>query len=114
MQVGPDIHLLYEGKFYLPDVLAEHKPRLFNDFNPEQGKGLSRIPPYHSGSVSAKTESCGSGSTTLFLRRKILIITANNKPVLDNPVIFYCIVKDLHATEKAFSLPEKNIQPCEA
>ncbi len=39
MQVGPDIHLLYEGKFYLPDVLAEHKPRLFKDFNPEQGKG---------------------------------------------------------------------------
>ncbi len=37
MQVGPDIHLLYEGKFYLPDVLAEHKPRLFKDFRLEQG-----------------------------------------------------------------------------
>jgi hypothetical protein len=50
MQVGPDIHLLYEGKFYLPDVLAEHKSRLFKDFNPEQGifwaHWLSRIPPH--------------------------------------------------------------------
>jgi hypothetical protein len=41
MQVGPDIHLLYEGNFYLPDVLAEHTHRLFKDFNPEQGKGLN-------------------------------------------------------------------------
>jgi hypothetical protein len=46
MQVGPDIHLLYEDKFYLPDVLAEHKHRLFKDFNPEQGKGLNKLYRY--------------------------------------------------------------------
>jgi hypothetical protein len=59
---------------------------------------------FHSG--SAKAKSSGSGSTTLFLRRKILKITANIVYWLKT-VIFYCIVKDFHATEKAFSPPEK-------
>ena len=36
-QVGPDIHLVYQGSFYRPDVLAEHRCRLFKDSAPELG-----------------------------------------------------------------------------
>ena len=35
-KVGPDVHLEYQGRFFLPDILPEHLERVFKNFNPEQ------------------------------------------------------------------------------
>ena len=35
-KVGPDIHLEYQGRFYLPDIQPEHLERVFKNFKPSQ------------------------------------------------------------------------------
>ena len=35
-KVGPDIHLEYQGRFYLPDIQPEHLERVFKHFKPTQ------------------------------------------------------------------------------
>merc|ERR1719480_390362 len=35
-KVGPDIHLEYQGRFYLPDIQPEHLERVFKQFKPGQ------------------------------------------------------------------------------
>ena len=35
-KVGPDVHLEYQGRFFLPDILPEHLERVFKNFKPEQ------------------------------------------------------------------------------
>lgn len=36
IKVGPDIHLEYQGRFYLPDIQPEHLERVFKHFKPTQ------------------------------------------------------------------------------
>ena len=37
-KVGPDVHLEYQGRFYLPDIQPEHLERVFKSFPPHQVK----------------------------------------------------------------------------
>ena len=35
-KVGPDVHLEYQGRFYLPDIQHQHLERVFKKFSPSQ------------------------------------------------------------------------------
>merc|ERR1712227_308472 len=35
-KVGPDVHLEYQGRFYLPDIQQQHLERVFKKFSPSQ------------------------------------------------------------------------------
>ena len=35
-KVGPDVHLEYQGRFYLPDIEPEHLERVFKNFSGEK------------------------------------------------------------------------------
>ena len=43
-KVGPDIHLEYGARFYLPDIQPEHLGRVFKNFKPSQVHNM-HFPP---------------------------------------------------------------------
>ena len=58
-KVGPDVHLEYQGRFYLPDIQPEHLERVFKSFSPHQVKS-SKFPSNLDSLL--KMSSSGSGS----------------------------------------------------
>ena len=58
-KVGPDVHLEYQGRFYLPDIQPEHLERVFKSFPPHQVKS-SKFPSNLDSLL--KMSSSGSGS----------------------------------------------------